>query len=223
MYRMDQASVAARSYTGGGSRSVVKEADDNHNMQEISGGFLKNESRKKIERPQNYGFTSALLPADKDGKKGPEALISFVGGDRSHPIASVVDDRRHRPYGLEPGENAQYDDQGQMTLLARNGAYVMSTKDEASIRHVDKQAQPRKDGKSSEGSSSGSSEKYDHKGTVNAELSVKKDQIHAKIGSSVLFVVKDGKVYLGGDPAAGGTFARVSTESGISSNVYAKI
>ena len=219
MHRMDPASTSLRSYSSGGARSVVKVADDDHNMQELSGEFMKGESRKRIERPQNYGFTSSLLPADKDGKKGPEAIISFVGGDRSHPIASVVDDRRHRPYGLEPGENAQYDDQGQMTLLARDGAYVMSTKGQASLRHVEKQTQPRKE--KSEGSAS-SSEKYDHKGTVNAEVSVKKDKIEAKIGSSVLWVVKDGKVYLGGDGSSG-TYAKVMTESGPSSNVYAKI
>lgn len=221
MHRMDPASTSLRTYNSGGARSVIKEAHDDHNMQEVSGGFMKGESRKRIERPQNYGFTSALLPADKDGKKGPEAHISFVGGDRSHPIATVVDDRRHRPHGLEAGENAQYDDQGQMTLLARDGAYVMSTKDQASLRHVEKQTQPRKQG-GKQSNSSGQSEKYDHKGTVNAELRVKKDRVDAVVGKDVLWTVKDGKVYLGGDPGSG-TFAKVMTENGPSSNVYAKI
>ena len=71
-----------------------------------------------------------MLPAKK-GKDGQieesaEAFIGFQGGNRSFPVAYLMDDRRHRPMGLKPGENAQYDDIGQMTLMRRNGTYVLS-------------------------------------------------------------------------------------------------
>ena len=77
-------------------------------------------------------------------------------GQRNHPVCIGIDDRRHRPMGLKPGENAQYDDIGQMTLLRRDATHVLSldSQDEngnqvtryVSIRHVEKQKQQRPGG-----------------------------------------------------------------------------
>ena len=130
MHRATPLNSSFRGYSSGGARSVVDKVDDDKMMQEMNGNFMKGETRDRVESPQNYGFTSVVLPAKK-GKDGQieesaEAFIGFQGGNRSFPVAYVMDDRRHRPYGLKPGENAQYDDIGQMTLMRRNGTYVLS-------------------------------------------------------------------------------------------------
>lgn len=224
MHRMDPRSMSMRSYTGGGARGVIQKIDDDHNMQEAEGGFLKGEKRRRIERVQNYGFTSVPLPADSDGKNGPEAYYGFMGADRSHPYIAAIDDPRHRPYGLKEGENAQYDDRGQMTYLAREGAYLLSTRTEASLRHVEKDKQPRKQGNSQAGAPQQSqpAQEYDHKGKSNSEINAKKDRVEIVVKGEILAVVVGGNVYLGGDPDRA-QFGRVETDKGTSVNVFAKI
>jgi len=104
MHRATPLNSSFRAYSAGGSRSVVHEVDDSKLMQESKSNFMANETREKIESPQNYGFTSVTADGEKgqDGKlsKGPEAFMSFIGGNRSHPIASIMDDRRHRLFNL---------------------------------------------------------------------------------------------------------------------------
>jgi len=108
--------------------------------------------------------------------KGPaaEGIALFLGGQRNHPVVIGVDDRRFRPMGMKPGESAQYDDQGQMTLLRRTGLFLVSLDDPGndpqaagfdanngvkkermvSLRHVEKKKEERgtigQDGSSSE-------------------------------------------------------------------------
>jgi phage gp45-like len=87
-------------------------------------------------------------------EEAPEGIAVFLGGQRNHPVVIAVDDRRHRPMGMKPGESAQYDNIGQMTLLRRNGTYLLSTDNEdqdgkkeermVSLRHVEKKKQERK-------------------------------------------------------------------------------
>jgi hypothetical protein len=93
-----------------------------------------------------------VLPAKK-GKDGQieesaEAFMSFMGGNRSFPVASVMDDRRHRPMGLKPGENAQYDDIGQMTLMRRNGLFLLSLDSEDESQSQSGGASPKAEGSS---------------------------------------------------------------------------
>jgi phage gp45-like len=87
-------------------------------------------------------------------EEAAEGIAVFLGGQRNHPVVIGVDDRRHRPMGMKPGESAQYDDAGQMTLIRRNGTYLLATDSEdqdgntpermGSLRHVDKDKQERK-------------------------------------------------------------------------------
>jgi phage gp45-like len=89
----------------------------------------------------------------QDGEAA-EGIALFLGGQRNHPVVIAVDDRRHRPMGLKPGENAQYDDLGQMTLARRDGLYLLSNDNPeedggqskermVSLRHVEKKKQER--------------------------------------------------------------------------------
>jgi phage gp45-like len=104
--------------------------DDGKMMQESNGNFMANEQRSGIEAPQNYGFTSTVRKAIKDAQgkitSSAEGFVSFMGGNRSFPVMGIMDDRRYRPMSLKEGENSQYDDLGQMTLLRRTGLYLLS-------------------------------------------------------------------------------------------------
>src|SRR6478609_3215084 len=107
MHRQSPLTAGYVGYTGGGARALVDEINDGPMMQEMKGSFMVGESREKIESPQNYGFTSVVMPAKK-GKDGQveecaEAYINFLGGSRSFPVASVMDDRRFRLKELKPG------------------------------------------------------------------------------------------------------------------------
>jgi len=130
MHRSTHSSTLHRSYDSGGARATIDKVNDDSMMQEMSGNFMKGESGSEIESPQNYGFSSVVRPAKKgqDGQieESAEGFISFMGGNRSFPVCGVMDDRRYRPRGLKPGENSQYDDLGQMTLLRRSGLYLLS-------------------------------------------------------------------------------------------------
>jgi len=104
MHRATPLNTSHRAFSAGGARSVVGEVDDGPLMQEMKGGMMKGESRKELEAPQNYGFTSVTADGDKgkDGQvtMGPETIINFAGGNRSFPIAGAMDDRRHRLLNL---------------------------------------------------------------------------------------------------------------------------
>lgn len=112
MHRATPLNTAFRAYTAGGTRTVIDEADDKKLMQESKGNFMKGETRGEIESPQNYGFTSHVMPADKDNKgkikMGAEGFVSFMGGNRSFPVIQVMDDRRHRLKEIAKGDTAMY-------------------------------------------------------------------------------------------------------------------
>jgi hypothetical protein len=189
MHRATPLNTSFRAYSSGGARTMISGADDGKMMQEMAGNFMKGETRDKVESPQNYGFSSVVRAATKDAqgmiKEAAEGFVSFMGGNRSFPVCAIMDDRRHRPMGLKEGENAQYDDLGQMTLLRRAGLFLLSldgpddsqkqsgggqggsggssgqqqtVKRFVSIRHVEKKKQQRKGGSvsSADGSSSSS-------------------------------------------------------------------
>ena len=131
-----------------------------------------------------------------------EGIAIFLGGQRNHPVVIAVDDRRHRPMGLKPGENAQYDDAQQMTLMRRNGLYLLSNDNEdgegkkaermVSLRHVEKKKQERKlEQRQNVGEQQKQGQKkedeFKHEGdTVNTELRVTKKKIEFRNGDEVV-------------------------------------
>ena len=95
MHRVTPLTTSLRSSTAGGSRATVDKMDDNSLMQAMSGNYMKNETTKGIESPQNYGFTSHNFSAEKDANGkitgSAETFISFIGGNRSFPATGPVD------------------------------------------------------------------------------------------------------------------------------------
>ena len=134
------------------------------------------------------------------GGEQAEGIALFLGGQRNHPTVIQVDDRRHRPMGLKPGENAQYDDAQQMTLMRRNGLYLLSNDNEdgegkkaermVSLRHVEKKKQKRgqvgQAGERPQGQQA-QGEDFKHEGeTVNLELRVTKKKVEYRNGDEVV-------------------------------------
>jgi phage gp45-like len=95
---------------------------------------MANETRDKVEAPQNYGFTSVVFDAEKDGmgkiKSSAEHFTSFMGGSRSFPVA-IMDDRRHRMYKLEKGDTAMFRGRGdlQQFHLTQDGGFWSAPQD----------------------------------------------------------------------------------------------
>lgn len=205
MQRNSLLETAGRAMSGA-VRMTLNKSNDDPMMQTSDFDGMNSDGRNKVERVQGFGFSSVPLPRDEDDKKqsggdstvekekGPaaEGIAIFLGGQRNHPVVIAVDDRRHRPMGMKPGENAQYDDQGQMTLLRRGGLFLLSLDDEGdgsapgatmlrdaegkatgesekkermvSLRHVVKKKQERKSGsQNGSGGGGGSSSKQDYK------------------------------------------------------------
>lgn len=100
-------------------RAVIKLVDDAGGIQVVQLVGLDGEILDRVERFQEYGFTS--VP-----HAGAEAVLSAVGGDRSHGLVVAVEDRRYRLKGLAGGEMAIYDDLGQKVHLKRNGIHGYS-------------------------------------------------------------------------------------------------
>lgn len=93
------------------SRGVIRRSDDERKLQELQLDLLAGETAE-MERFQQYGFSSRPL-------EGAEALAAAVGGSRSHLVAFAVDDRRHRPRDLQPGESIMYTDEGDFIRMRR--------------------------------------------------------------------------------------------------------
>ena len=219
-------------------RFTLNAHNDSPMMQEVHLDGFNSDGRNNVERVQNYGFTSSPLPRDQQqgGDSGggggggggggdigaiasmlgqaAEGICMFMGGQRNHPVCIGVDDRRHRPMQMKPGENAQYDDIGQMTLLRRIGTFILSLDDDqqgasagqhdgssgsgqqsqtrmVSMRHVNKKKQQRPGSQSGSGGgtggspSSGSQQDYKHEGdSVNTEVRVTKSRISFFAGST---------------------------------------
>jgi phage gp45-like len=158
MHRATQLNIALRSFTAGGARSVVHQADDSKLMQEMGGSMMSGESRQRVESPQNYGFTSVVMDADQDGKKGAETFISFMGGGRSIPVSGPMDDRRHRLKGLEKGDVAMFrtKDDGLQMHMNQDGGFFSGPNDK-NVRMQLVQKPQQQQGQSGSSGSSGSS------------------------------------------------------------------
>lgn len=100
------------------ARAVVQLVDDDRQMQLLQLGVLEGEDIDDAEHFQPYGYKSVPLP-------GAEAVVLFPNGDRAHPLVVVVDDRRDRPTGWEPGEAGLYSGAGAIVRLTADGGVVV--------------------------------------------------------------------------------------------------
>lgn len=120
------ARTAAQTVRNAISRAVVALVDDSRKVQEVQVDLLDGETRDKVERVQNYGFTSVPMG-------GAEAIVIFVGSSRDHGVAVAVDDRRYRLKDLQAGEVAVFTDQGDKIVLKRGGTIEITASTKVSI------------------------------------------------------------------------------------------
>lgn len=102
------------------SRAVVETIKDSSGIQTMQVSLLADEVQDGVERFQNYGLTS-------HPPKQSEGILVCPGGDRSHGILIVVDNRQYRLKGLQEGEVALYSDEGDYIKLKRGNEIEIST------------------------------------------------------------------------------------------------
>jgi phage baseplate assembly protein V len=95
------------------SRAVGRMVDPSTLLQTMQLELLKGEVLDNIEHLEGYGRTA-------NPPEGFEALCASLGGDRAHTVALAAWHRKYRPTGFKRGENAIYDDQGQVIALLRD-------------------------------------------------------------------------------------------------------
>jgi phage gp45-like len=139
MHRSNGANTAHRANVGGGARTTIDKVDDGPLMQTMAGNAMKGETRKDVESPQNYGFTSVVADAKK-GKDGQieqsaEGFMSYMGGNKAFPVCGVMDDRRHRLKELAKdaakGATAVFGQKewGQQYLNTEDGQFITGNKE----------------------------------------------------------------------------------------------
>lgn len=112
-------------------RAVLNAVYDDSPTQLVQASMLSDEVRDKMERMAEYGFTSVPL-------SGAQAVAVFVGGERGHGVVIATGDPRSRMKGLQPGEVALYDDQGQSVHLTRAGIVVNGAGKPVTIKNAPK-------------------------------------------------------------------------------------
>ena len=94
------------------ARGLVALGNSASKLQSLQLRLLAGEVKDNVEHLEPYGFTSSPV-------EGAEALVGFIGGDRSHAVVIVVADRRFRLQGLKSGEVALYTDEGDFIHFKR--------------------------------------------------------------------------------------------------------
>lgn len=94
-------------------RAVISAINDSKSLQRLQLKVNADEVLDDVERVQEYGFAS-------NPKIGAEAVVLFLGGDKSHGLVIATDDRRYR-MKVSSGKVAIYDDEGQYVYIKTGG------------------------------------------------------------------------------------------------------
>lgn len=79
-------------------KGVINFVDGPFNKtQQVQVEGLSGEVDSKVERYQNFGFSSHIVPVESDGR-GAECVIADLGGS-DHKVVLATDDKRYRPRG----------------------------------------------------------------------------------------------------------------------------
>ena len=175
-------------------RGKIVDHDDSSMMQTVSFRGLQNELLT-AERFQSYGRSVVpAAPDDSSGRRAPEFVAGFMGGDRSHPVVWAMDDRRYRPKNGKPGQIDDYHYKG-------NGATWGDTG----------------------WSYTGCLSKLSASWTIGDLVVTWADgsatlQVGGKGGPAI--ALTSAAVYLGGLPTDGGSFLPVQLVGGVAKNVF---
>lgn len=98
-------------------RGETKVVDDSGVVQILQATLTAEEIRDRLPRLAEYGLTS-------NPPEGTDAIVVFLGGNRSNGVVIATGNKAYRLVGLETGEVALYDDLGQKVHLTRAGIVV---------------------------------------------------------------------------------------------------
>ncbi|HEY2210280.1 MAG TPA: phage baseplate assembly protein [Bradyrhizobium sp.] len=113
------------------SRASLEQADDSKLLQQVHIRLFHDEQMDEVEHLQPYGFTSVPKKPTGTGimRQAADAILAFLGGNRSHPIAVMIADRRYRLNNLAEGEVAYHDDQGNQVYFQRDVLVINGVKE----------------------------------------------------------------------------------------------
>jgi len=95
-------------------RALLMAINDDEKIQQVQLQALAGESLDKVQRFQEFGFTS-VPPV------GTEAVILSLGGSRNNSIVIATENRNVRMKNLQSGETAIYTDDGTYIVLKKAG------------------------------------------------------------------------------------------------------
>lgn len=98
-------------------RGRITTSNDSGNVQLLQVQLGQDEIRDNTPRLAEYGFTS--MPPN-----GSDALVVFIGGERSNGAIVATGHQASRMKNLKTGEVAIFDDQGQSVYLTRSGIII---------------------------------------------------------------------------------------------------
>ncbi|MFS8051577.1 phage baseplate assembly protein V [Rhizobium sp. BR 317] len=104
------------------ARGSIKSVKDGAKLRTLNLVGLQDESLSDVEHFESYGLTAVPAASGSDGSA--EAIIGFVGGNRSHPIVIAFGDRRSRPKGRPAGDVTLYHYNGSEVHLANDGINI---------------------------------------------------------------------------------------------------
>ena len=104
----------------GTARGAVETVRDSGNLQTVQITLLEDETRDRIERLQEYGFTS-------NPPAGSDAAVIFIGGNRDHGVIVGVDSREYRKKNLDSGEVCLYDKNGSEIYLKKTNEILVKS------------------------------------------------------------------------------------------------
>lgn len=116
---------------------LLKVADDLHLMQQHSlaghqtGEGGATEQQDTIEHAHDFGFTNVPMAQVEGAVAAAEAFVLSMGGNRSHNIVIKMGDRRFRLFGLDPGDVALHQTDGQQVHLSKTGTVVSTPNDKS--------------------------------------------------------------------------------------------
>ncbi|EDE8444022.1 phage baseplate assembly protein V [Salmonella enterica subsp. enterica serovar Pomona] len=103
------------------TRGVLTGVNDSLRAQNVQMTALDDETFDDVERLQQYGQISVPLA-------GAEIVAGCISGIRDHAVALIIEDRRYRPTGLEPGDTGVYHFEGHRLRLTKDGRAILTCK-----------------------------------------------------------------------------------------------
>ena len=101
------------------SRGRLKTVDDTKRAQLVGVAVFAEEEATEVEYAQAYGFFAVPL-------EGAEVTVAYQGNNRSAPVVTGVQDRRHRPTGHAPGDAGIHDNRQQIVELVEEAINITS-------------------------------------------------------------------------------------------------